>query len=53
MGYTPNNGGKKGIPSNQGNIKIMPQNEGTPASAVGKKSVKNNKHGKNVSIGKK
>ncbi len=54
MGYTPKNGGQKGVPSGAGNIKIMPDNEGTPAHHVGgKPGVKNNKHGRNVSIGKK
>lgn len=50
--YSSNNGGKKGLPGNAGTIRIMPQNEGTSQVAVGKKSVKNNKHGRNVSIGK-
>ena len=53
MGYTPKNGGQKGVPSGAGTIRIMPKNEGTPDACVGTHSVKNNKHGRNVSIGRK
>jgi len=51
--YTPNDGGKKGVPTGEGNIITMSKNQGTPNACVGTKSVKNNSHGKNVSIGKK